>query len=210
MISEWMQSAPRSERWILLMVLAGLGIVGFYLFVAEPANDRIQLLRHDVARVDQAIIQQRDAADQLPGLREEVRTLESALQSQAHSSAWKGQPIDIRHEVAQVAERHHLNLTVWKSGRPVPDSAGSLVKRSAGIQVEGGYHQVAQFLNQILQLPGVLSIPSLYMKKPIDLKQSLPLSTTVQLEWVDGSTFPFFAKRKQSPVVLASQQEGAE
>jgi len=210
MISEWMHTTPLSQRWILLMVLAGMGIVGFYLFVAEPANDRIQLLRHDVSRVDQAIIQQRDAADQLPGLREEVRTLESALQSQAHSSAWKGQPIDIRHEVTQVAERQHLNLTVWKSDRPVPDSTGPLVKRSAGIQVEGGYHQVAQFLSQILELPGVLSIPSLHMKKPIDLKESFPLSTTVQLEWVDGSTFPLFAKQKAPSVVLASQQEGAE
>jgi len=210
MISEWMKTTPLSQRLILMMVLTGLMVVGFYVFVVEPAQDRIQLLRHDMARVDQALIQQRDAVDQLPVIREEVRTLEYTLQSQLYPSVGKGQPIDIRHEVTQVAEQQHLNLIVWKSDGPASDSTGPLVKRSAGMQVEGGYHHVAQFLSQILQLPGVLSIPSLQMKKPMDLEQSFPLITTVQLEWIDGSTSPLLAKHKQQPMVVASQHKRDE
>ncbi len=161
MVFHWLQTVPFSQRITLLVVIVGLIASGFYSMVWYPRTNEIEMLEQTIIQTQQEIDLQVKKTSEF--LRQDVqvqkigvgevsrRTIETAVLS----------PLLFREDVTKIAEHFELSLTRWQPIQTESNEKSPIDGFQIYGRFEGGYHQIAQSLAMILQLPWVLEIQHL-------------------------------------------------
>ncbi len=130
----------------------------FYSLILNPKADEIEILKLNLVEIQQEIDLERSRAAAFEGLEAQVRYNDSTRYSGNGTEAPILNPHLFRDDVMKVAYGFELPLTMWQSSRIDSTEMSQVRQFQIEGRFEGGYHQIAQSLSEILQLPWVLEI----------------------------------------------------
>lgn len=137
---------------ILLGALAAiLVVVLFWLLLWSPQQDELQTVRDDIDRAQEQQVQLANERDQLRSVRDEAPEIESELAAgQAVVPNDPALPSALR-QLQVAADESGATLVAVSPNRPeqVPDADEGVSSIAVGMQVEGGYFQLVDFLRRI-------------------------------------------------------------
>lgn len=152
---------PFWQRALILtgvMVLAG---VLWYLLLFVPNEDEIVSLRGQIDKLQKQIQEQQKAKDTKLSLEAEIKALEEELKV---LSAKLPEEKEIPALLSTINEHGRLNgleFLLFKQGKPVRKEFYSEIP--VEIQVQGGYHQIVQFLSRIASMDRIVQVSNLKM-----------------------------------------------
>jgi type IV pilus assembly protein PilO len=172
-----MDSTPRTQKLTLGMVMVGLVVCGFYLFVWEPIHSRTERVRGDLQRLGQEIQHYETQRVDLNELQARIKELEKSLYGENQTLLQEFGHVGLRNRVTGMAKKHQLGITYWQPEAFVEGSRDGIKKTPIRVQIEGGYHQVAKFFTRVLHLPEVFDISHFTIGVTDDQTQNLHLQT---------------------------------
>ena len=114
-----------------------------------------------------------------------IQELEKGLYERSNSLEQQVRQEGVRPRVSRIAQKHQLEMTVWRPKAVGEGSLEGFKKTPIQVQVEGGYHQVVKFFSRILHLPEILGIAHFTMVVPDDQTQNFHLRTDFTLTSLD-------------------------
>ena len=153
-----MDSVPKSQKIALCVVMFGLVVCGCYVFVWGPIQSRTDIVRGDVHQLGQEIQYYTTQNLRRHDRQARIQELERRVYGERQNSLGAIGQGGLRNRVTGIARNHQLEITYWQPealGEGSPDGMKSTPIR---VQIEGGYHQVANFFSRVLHLPDVFGI----------------------------------------------------
>ncbi len=172
MMINWLRTVPYTQRLILLIVVVGLIWAGFYAIVWQPTTNEIETLTVKVQHLQQEIERQKVSAAELAKLESKLQNRMSQRPFPAAFVALGSEPFRHRKEVMDIAGEHKVSLTFWQTGK-IEKSHEEEGVRTVHIRgrLEGGYHQIAQCLTRVLQLPWAIKVNQLRLRVSNDMSK---------------------------------------
>lgn len=155
---DWVEDTRMTQKVIVLLLLAGLTSIILFQVVVEPERQRTQAFEQTLQSLDHQLSTMKEDR-QLETLKEEIATLTSQLDTRKSVLA-----VPMDHMLAGVLDRAQavdVALTSWESEEPVPLPETDLHRVTLRFHIEGGYHALAHFLEELQTLPNRLTLKSL-------------------------------------------------
>ncbi|RMH04362.1 MAG: hypothetical protein D6704_11135 [Nitrospirae bacterium] len=162
---DWVILTPAWQKGVVYSLLGLFGLGGGWLVLLPLLTD-IQGLRHEVSELE---VKLRRQSEQLASL-EQSLSAPSAQGDLVASDDWRvmssRQSGDILLQaVTKGADRSGVLLVFWHPGEMSPVQSGSLFQSVITLQVQGQYHQLAQFLDHVLTNVPLLRITTLSFRR---------------------------------------------
>ena len=174
-IIHWLDSVPFSQRMTLLVVSFGLIVSGFYAIIWSPTTDEIEILKLKNLEIQQEIHLQATQPVELSGMDAGSQDIEESGLSEYTLGALMVSPRLFREEVRIAIDRYGSSLIFWQPDRRELNEPNTISQRFINGRLEGDYHQIAQSLGAILQLPWVLEIVHVRLKRVEGAGEKLPV-----------------------------------
>jgi len=140
---------PRDQYKMLGVILAlALGAV-FYLYVWSPKNTDLNELGERVEQVEQANTLAESRTQNLDAVRAELELGERQFAMLQRLVPAESEVPAIYEAIASETQSLGLDLVNVTPTDPMADSAGYFLRQNWGMQVEGEYHDVGQFLSRV-------------------------------------------------------------
>ena len=182
MIFQWLDSNPTFKKVTLVGLTLGLVFSGFYASILGPTQDGIKRLNVEIHRLDQEIQNQKARIITLLNLHAEAQELERAIKKKARFYQWGAQGRSLRQEVNRIALQYELKMVLWKPEDSGQFSGNRFRKMPIQLGIEGGYHQVAQFLEHVLRLPRILKVARIEISRVSPRGEGTLLRSDLTLE----------------------------
>jgi type IV pilus assembly protein PilO len=163
---ETLRNIPAVQKVVLLFLLVGLLIAGFYFYVAEPKATAIEALHADNAKLDGEIQTLTIKVKHLDQLIAANRQLEIELAKKKERLPPEEEAIMLLKQVSDLGVRLGLDIRLWKPGSPSEDASKLFVKMPVSVEVTGVYHTAALFFDRINRLPRIITVSGLKMGSP--------------------------------------------
>lgn len=157
-ILDWVEDTRMTKKVMILLLVAGFTSMILFQFVVEPQRQRAQAFQQTLRSLDhQLATMEPDRESET--LKDEIADLTSRLDAQKRALAV---PMDhILTGILDKARSVDVTLTSWKSEEPVPLPETDVNRVTLQLHVEGGYHALAHFLEELQALPNRLTLKSL-------------------------------------------------
>lgn len=168
-----------ASRWpftLRVVCLALLGMACFgaaHRYLVMPKVDRLERAEARESELVRQYEQKASQAASLPELRTQLNELEErneALLGQLPGSAEVSSLIDV---INAAALDSRLNIDFIRLRDSIPGDF--YIEQPFDIQVQGGYHQIANFLSEIAGLPHIVTLHD-FILEPVDARGPLALS----------------------------------
>src|SRR5438105_15137297 len=147
---------------MLVLALVGIG-VGFYFYVEEPLQAKINSLKIDIAKLDTEINTNKIKIAKL----EELKQLNAELQRQLSKNQEYLPPeeeaVTLLKQLSDLGTRIGLDLKLWRPGARAEDSSKLFVRLPVDVEMSGGYHTLALFFDRISKLPRIINVNKIKM-----------------------------------------------
>lgn len=158
-------SDPAVQKALLVILLAGGALYGYFTYVFQPRQEEIALLKADVRRVEEnlstarAIAQAADTASLNAEILKRGRELElaEALLPREENLA------QLLRRVAVEADRQGLGFPLFEPRPPVQHEL--FQERPYQVTLRGGYHRMAMFLTAVADLPQIIKPGAVRMSR---------------------------------------------
>ena len=157
-ILDWVEDAPKSHKTVLLLLCAGLTSIILFQFVVEPQRERARAFQQTIRSLDHQLATS-EPDRKLETLKKEISSLTNRLIGEKKLLA-----VPMDHILAGIVEKAQsvdVALRSWESEEPVPLPETNLHHVTIRLRVEGGYHALAHFLEELQTLPNTLPLKSL-------------------------------------------------
>lgn len=172
-----LRNIPAAQKVVLLFLLVGILIAGFYFYVVEPKSASIEALRADNARLDGEIQTLTIKVKHLDELVAANKQLEIELAKKKERLPPEEEAIMLLKQVSDLGVRLGLDIKLWKPGAQSEDASKLFVKMPVNVEVTGVYHTAALFFDRINRLPRIITVSGLKMGSP-KLEQGRIVSQT--------------------------------
>jgi type IV pilus assembly protein PilO len=134
-----------------MLGLIGLTAVGAlsYLYVLSPRGERLVELEQRVELVERANELAEARMESLDAVRDELELGERQFAMLERLVPGEGEVPAIYEAIAGESQSLGLELINVTPAEPTPDSAGYFMRQNWAMQVEGEYHDVAEFLARV-------------------------------------------------------------
>ena len=134
-----------------LLGLIGLTAVGAlsYLYVLAPRGERLVELEQRIELVERANELAEARMESLDAVRDELELGERQFAMLERLVPGEGEVPAIYEAIAGESQSLGLELINVTPAEPMPDSAGYFMRQNWAMQVEGEYHDVAEFLARV-------------------------------------------------------------
>lgn len=140
---------PRDQYKMLGIILfLALG-AGFYLYIWSPKGIELAELEQRVEQIEQANTLAQARTQNLDAIRAELELGERQFAMLERLVPDEGEVPAIYEAIASETQSLGLELINVTPSEPMADSAGYFLRQNWAIQVEGEYHDVAQFLTRV-------------------------------------------------------------
>ena len=196
-----LDSVPNS-KWLTLLGMILMVVIGlFYVVWWEPTRTQIEVVQQDIQQLEQEIQRDTITTQELIKLHAGVEELEKEMLKKGGLFYPEDQEMGLRRHVMKMAEKNRLVVVSWRPGLAVTHSQAGINSLPVHIRVQGGYHQVAKFFAEVLNVPAISQINEFTMSVENNLSQNLTLRTDFILTAIELSDSGISPK-------LASSQEG--
>lgn len=172
-----LRNVPAPQKVVLLLLLVGILIAGFYFYIAEPKTASIEALRADNTRLDGEIQTLTIKVKHLDELVAANKQLEIELAKKKERLPPEEEAIMLLKQVSDLGVRLGLDIKLWKPGAQSEDASKLFVKMPVNVEVTGVYHTAALFFDRINRLPRIITVSGLKMGSP-KLEQGRIVSQT--------------------------------
>lgn len=140
---------PRDQyRMLGVILVLALGAV-FYLYMWSPKNQELAELEEQIEQIEQANALAEARMENLDAVREELELGERQFAMLQRLVPAEGEVPQIYEAIASETQSLGLELVNVTPTDPVADSAGYFMRQNWGMQIEGEYHDVGQFLTRV-------------------------------------------------------------
>lgn len=172
-----LRNVPAPQKVVLLLLLVGIVIAGFYFYIVEPKAASIEALRADNTRLDGEIQTLTIKVKHLDELVAANKQLEIELAKKKERLPPEEEAIMLLKQVSDLGVRLGLDIKLWKPGAQSEDASKLFVKMPVNVEVTGVYHTAALFFDRINRLPRIITVSGLKMGSP-KLEQGRIVSQT--------------------------------
>jgi type IV pilus assembly protein PilO len=172
-----LRTIPTAQKVVLLLLVVGILIAGFYFYIAEPKSAAIEALRTENARLDGEIQSLTIKVKHLDELVAANKQLEIELAKKKERLPPEEEAIMLLKQVSDLGVRLGLDIKLWKPGAQSEDASKLFVKMPVNVEVTGVYHTAALFFDRINRLPRIITVSGLKMGSP-KLEQGRIVSQT--------------------------------
>ncbi len=135
-----------------------------YQFLLKDQWDTETALQEKVDSLNNSIVQEQRIARELNRFRREVKELEIKLKFALQELPDKREIPDLLTSISGLARDSGLTVNLF---RPMPESFKDFYAEvPVSISVEGTYHQIAAFFDEVGHLPRIVNITQIAIKEP--------------------------------------------
>jgi type IV pilus assembly protein PilO len=140
---------PRDQYKMLgLIAIMSIGALG-YLYLLEPRGERLVELEERIELVERANELAEARMESLDAVRDELELGERQFAMLQRLVPGEGEVPAIFEAIAGESQSLGLELINVTPAEPMPDRAGDFMRQNWALQVEGEYHDVAEFLARV-------------------------------------------------------------
>ncbi len=161
-----LRNVPAAQKAVLLFLLVGVLVAGFYFYIAEPKSANIEVVRGENARLDSEVQTLTIKVKHLDELVAANKQLEIELAKKKERLPPEEEAIMLLKQVSDLGVRLGLDIKLWKPGPQSEDASKLFVKMPVNVEVTGVYHTAALFFDRINRLPRIITVSGLKMGSP--------------------------------------------
>jgi len=140
---------PRDQyRMLGVIAVIALGVV-FYLYLWSPRKEELAELDQRIQQVEMANELAEARMENLDAVREELELGERQFAMLQRLVPAESEVPAIYEAIASESQSLGLDLVNVTPADPIADSAGYFLRQNWAMQVEGQYHDVAEFLSRV-------------------------------------------------------------
>lgn len=151
-----------------------LGFV-YYEYFYSTKSEELAELETKIETLNQSITQKRRLAKDLDKFRREVKDLEVKLKFALRELPDEREIPDLLSSISNLARDAGLEVSLFKPGNPSKKEFYEEVPVS--ISVEGSFHQVATFFDEVAHLNRIVNINQVFLREPKNTPDRLTVKT---------------------------------
>lgn len=164
---EWFEVTPLFQKISLVFLCVAIVAIGFYGIVAEPIMSETEEIVRDVQTLESKMQRYQESESEYPHVQEKFLRWESIVAQQEATLGLDVPMNQVLSDMSRIAQETGIILSLWKPGELRVDLSKSVGVRHLQLQIEGGYHQLAHFLEQTQFLNKKLGITAFLMEKAV-------------------------------------------
>lgn len=161
-----LRNVPAPQKAVLLLLLLGGIVAGFYFYIAEPKSANIAALQAENSKLEGEIQTLTIKVKHLDELVAANKQLEIELAKKKERLPPEEEAIMLLKQVSDLGVRLGLDIKLWRPGAPSEDASKLFVKMPVNVEVTGVYHTAALFFDRINRLPRIITVSGLKMGDP--------------------------------------------
>jgi len=198
---EYLQNLEPNRKIAVAVVVPLLVLFAYYFLVVAPRIRRTAGLE---THIDE-MLQERDRksleADQMPARQEEVDQLERQLKLALTRLPDEKEIPELLSSISNLARDSGLDILVF---RQMPEGYQEFYAEvPVEMQVRGGYHQVAQFLDRVGKLDRIVNVSNIVVKSPKIVDDELILESNSRV-----TTFRFLSEAERQRLIKEKKIQG--
>lgn len=156
---------PKSQR--ILFWVGSLSIISFlfWQYSYSPLAEQRNELNDKVEKLQASVLKEQRLVENLPKVREAVKDLEGKLTVALKELPNKAEIPGLLSSISSLAKEAGLDLSLFKL-RP-ENFRDFYAEVPVSIEVEGTFHQVATFFDEVSRLPRIVNISEISVKDPL-------------------------------------------
>jgi type IV pilus assembly protein PilO len=158
-IKSFFANTPKKQVY-LLMGLGGAAVVaGWWFYVMQPAREQRDVLRGQVARLQQDLFQKQRISEELPKLEIARAELEKQLEQAYRRLPEEKEIPNLLTQINRLGQEAGLTFTLFKPGKPTKEEFYSRIP--IRIKTDGTYHALGRFFEQLSRMERIVNITDL-------------------------------------------------
>lgn len=146
------------------LILVLLVVVFYWLFVI-PKNNKVRVLENDIATIERDIGVNRAKANKLEQLKLENKELERALLEKQKQLPPEAEVANLLKQVSDLGLRAGLDFKLWRPQAKQAGPEGLYDEIPVDVEIAGSYHTIGLFFDSVRNLPRIVNIKNIQMKK---------------------------------------------
>ncbi len=160
---EWFEVTPFVQKVSLVGLFLAISGVGFYWLIAEPLVVEIDTLVGELRILDRTLELDSQSESQFVNAQKEFSQWKSIVSRQEERLGLDVPMSQVLSDMSSIAQETGIILTLWKPKKRDIESSSQAHVTYLQLQVEGGYHHVAQFLEHMQYLSKAMGVTALRM-----------------------------------------------
>lgn len=198
---EWLDNLEPNRKIALAVAIPLLVLVGYYFLIVSPRTTRTAQL---VTHIDE-MLQERDRktfeAAQMPERQKEVDQLDKQLKLALTRLPDEKEIPELLSSISNLGRDSGLEILVF---RQMPEGYQEFYAEvPVDMQVRGGYHQVAQFLDRVGKLDRIVNVSNIVVKSPKVVDENLMLDASSRV-----TTFRFLSEPERQRLIKEKKIKG--
>jgi type IV pilus assembly protein PilO len=155
----------RIHRTAIVVAIAALIVVLFYVFVVSDMLVRIDGLQKQIGRIKIAIINEEKILRQGPKLKKRIIKLKHELQSMVASLPQKQEIEELLKKITDLLSENNLVAKRFAPGKERINRELYYATIPISLSVQGDYQKQGAFLASLKDLPRIVNVPRITLKK---------------------------------------------
>ncbi|MEW6271744.1 MAG: type 4a pilus biogenesis protein PilO [Thermodesulfobacteriota bacterium] len=191
---EYLQNLDTNRKIALAVIVPLLVLLTYYFLIVSPRVRRTEGLE---AHIDE-MLQDRDRktfeAAQMPERQKEVEQLDKQLKVALTRLPDEKEIPELLSSISNLGRDAGLDILVF---RQMPEAYREFYAEvPVDMQVRGGYHQVAQFLDRVGKLDRIVNVSNIVVKTPKVVDENLVLEANSRV-----TTFRFLSEAERQRLI---------
>ena len=183
---EWIDVTSNLQKVTLVGLVVIMVGIGFWVLLAEPILQETAVLDLELQELDRKLAGYIQSETQFHDRKEMLSKWTSLVSQQKEKLGLEVSMNQILSDMSALAQQAGIILTLWKPDEPDRSTLKPWIPRHLQLQMEGGYHQVARFLDQTQYLPKALGVTALKMQHVETTQGTSLLRTTIAFIGYEG------------------------
>ena len=198
---EFLENLEPNRKLAIAVAIPLLLMLGYFFFVLNPRITRTTGLRDHI----DDLLQERDRkvveAEQMPDRKKDVEELDRQLKMAITRLPDEKEIPELLSSISNLGRDSGLDILVF---RQKPEAYQEFYAEvPVEMQVRGGYHQVAQFLDQVGKLDRIVNVSDISIKDPKVVDDDLVLLASSQI-----TTFRFLSEAERQRLIKEKKIKG--
>jgi len=198
---EYLQNLEPNRKIAIAVIVPVLILVVYFFLIVSPRTTRTTQLE---THIDE-MLQERDRktfeAEQMPERQKEVDQLDKQLKLALTRLPDEKEIPELLSSISNLARDSGLDILVF---RQVPEGYQEFYAEvPVEMQVRGGFHQVAQFLDRVGKLDRIVNVSNIVVKSPKVVDENLVLDANSRV-----TTFRFLSEAERQQLIKDKKIKG--